>query len=198
MALVDGRRAHVQVERLGCDLLQPERRPGGSIPLRAVVHLDDFHVVRRPKRACRLLDETEQHVYADAHVRRQDDRHLSCQSRHLRARLRRQTSRADDQGDLARGAHLRMTERCRGRGEVDHHVGALERRLEGARDRHADGCDPGHHAGIAPDLRRVRTLRRAGELHPFRRPHGAKHAAAHSSGGAAHHDAHDAHARPYA
>ena len=104
--------------------------PRGRIDLVAMVRFEDLDVVARVERSRRKLDEAEQQVHADAHVRRQHDRRSSLatavelahaglvvpgRADHERATLRRARRRAIG------SATLRQR-------EVDRDLGAVERR----------------------------------------------------------------------
>ncbi len=75
----------------GRGLAEAQRGARRRVDLVLVVHLDDLDVERRPERARRLLDERQQHVDADAHVRGEHDRNVLRVLRQRRASARRRS-----------------------------------------------------------------------------------------------------------
>jgi hypothetical protein len=71
---VDGACLEVTAERLRHHLAHAQRRSGGRVDLVPVVGLDDLDVVAFAENPRRHVEQLENDVDADAHVRREDDR----------------------------------------------------------------------------------------------------------------------------
>ena len=129
----------------------PER-----VDLVVVVDFDDLHVHVVAERFGGVLDELEGDVYANAHVRRDQERHGGgglldgLEARGVEA------GGADDERLAVANAHVELGERGFGDAEVHEHVEVVGCGGCICADRHVDCPDAGHRASIRTDVCRGR------------------------------------------
>jgi hypothetical protein len=162
VAVVDG----AAVERLALrgsdDLAHAQRRAARRVDLHAVMRLDDLDVEALGERARRDVDQLHDHVDADAHVRRHDDRDVLGMRRDLCLLGGVEAGRADDGGDAQLAAEGEVGQRSLRPREVDQHLARGERGSRvGADDDAAGPAEEG--AGVAADAGAARHVERRRE-----------------------------------
>jgi hypothetical protein len=171
-----------------------QRRARGRVDLVAVVHLDDLDVVVGIELGRRLLDQRQQEIDPEAHVRRLDNGRVARRAHDRRVVVRAQTRGADDVHRLGLGGQLRVGDAGGGRGEVNHRFrpGEELERIGGHRD--AQLADPGQITQILAQLGAVRLFGPAGDLAARGAVNRAQHHAPHAPGAADHADSVGLHA----
>ena len=132
-----GVRGEINAAPGGRSLSQLQRGTRRRVDLVLVVHFNDLDVIGVTERARSAFDKLLQHVDADAHVRRVDDRDDLCVCAELRLLRRVETGRSDDgcATMLCTGGNVRH--RAGGPREVDQHIGSMYGRINVGPHEHA-------------------------------------------------------------
>ena len=154
----------IAAQRRGCRFAELQRGAGGRIDLVPVVHFDDLDVVVVAEALRGKRDQLEQHVDADAHIRRIDQRDRSAGLGQRFFVGLAQARRADHRADAGAGAGVDVSNRRRRPGEVDQDVGVAERSGKVGTDHHAGDLSE-RPAGIVAQQRAAGDLQRGGKLH---------------------------------
>src|SRR5262249_36464286 len=117
------------------------RRTRRGIDLALVAHLHDFDVPVGTQPARHLLDYAQQHIDADAHIGRPDDRNLGCRLAHSLALLGREAGRADHHRLADLGSERGVFYGGGGRGEFKHDIAVADQLLYRLTDRDAHAAD---------------------------------------------------------
>ena len=128
-----------------------------------MVHLQDLDVPIGAEPARRFLDDAQQHIDAEAHIGRPDDRDVARRLADRVALLRRQAGGADHHRLAEPGGECGMLGGSGGRGEFEHHVAVADQLVDRLADRDADPPDPGQLADVLVDIAAAGRLAAAGD-----------------------------------
>ena len=129
---------------------RPKRRATRCVDLVAVMRLVDLGIEAFVERARRQLGELEQHVDAQAHVRRHHDRNALGDRLDLGALRCVVAGRTDHERTTESATQTRVDERRRRQGEVDRDVGIGQGSIRLVGDGDREWRNSGEHAGVLP------------------------------------------------
>ena len=123
-------------QRLSDNFAHAQRRARGGIDFQPMVRFDDLDVVALRKNARGNIEQFEDGIGADAHVRREDDRDFLRRLGNRLLAVRLEASRADDDRRPMLAAQGQMRQRPLRACEVDQAIGGGNGRFDIGSHRH--------------------------------------------------------------
>ena len=179
---VDADPGQVSAKRRRRGLRQRQGRSAWGVFLEMVVGFDQLHVEILAQKAGGLLNESNQHVYAHAHVGGDDHAHPAGQLGDGLLLGRVEPRRADHGGEVQRGRLPQMVQARGRRREIDENVPPTHRIFRSVDDGDAHLPDTRDRAGVFPHGGMPGDFKRAAQLEVIGLPHRTEVASPHPSG----------------